>query len=178
MPTRQTLWPTRWLMTDERIGDRLCRAIERLPKGGGVVFRHHATPPEERAALARRVAALCKERGLVLAVARDVVLARAVGAVLVHNPVGDPSGLAVSCAVHSLEQAEAARGADLLFVSPLYPTSSHPSATALGLELALAIARAGGGAAIALGGMDEKKGRAAIAAGFHGWAAIDAWLGA
>lgn len=164
-------------MTDERIGDRLWRAIERLPKGGGVVFRHHATPPEERAALARRVAAMCKERGLMLAVARDVALARAVGAALVHNPVGDSVGLKVSRAVHTIGEAEAARGADLLFVSPIYPTSSHPDAPALGLQQALAIACGGGGAAIALGGMNEARGRAAIAAGFHGWAAIDAWLG-
>jgi thiamine-phosphate pyrophosphorylase len=177
MLTRQTPWPTRWLMTDERIGDDLWRAIGRLPSGGGVVFRHYATKPGERAALARRVAALCAERGLVLAVAGDVALAQAVGAALVHNPVGDPGGLAVSLTVHSLSEAEAVRSADLLFVSPLYPTSSHLGTPALGLEKALEIARAGGTTAIALGGMDEKKGREAMAAGFHGWAAIDAWLG-
>jgi thiamine-phosphate pyrophosphorylase len=177
MPTRQTPWPTRWLMTDERVGDELWRAIERLPAGGGVVFRHYATPPDERAALARRVAALCEQRGLLLAVARDVPLARAVGAALVHNPIGDAGTLSVSRAVHSLNEAKAARGADLLFVSPVYATASHPGAPALGLEQALTIAHAGGGAALALGGMDEAKGRAAMAAGFHGWAAIDAWLG-
>ena len=99
MPTRQTPWPTRWLMTDERIGDGLVRAIGRLPTGGGVVFRHHATLPDERAALAGQVAALCAERGLVLAVAADVALARAVGAALVHNPLGDSAELAVSYAL-------------------------------------------------------------------------------
>ena len=73
-------------------------------------------------------------------------------------------------------EAEAARGADLLFVSPVYPTRPIRARPRLGLERALAIARAGCAPAIALGGMDEEKGRAAIAAGFHGWAAIDAWL--
>jgi thiamine-phosphate pyrophosphorylase len=163
-------------MTDERIGDGLARAIARLPTGGGVVLRHHATLAEDRAALAQRISALCREYGLVLAVAGDAALARAVGAALVHNPVGEAGGLAVSRAVHSLGEAQAARGADLLFVSPVYLTSSHPGAPALGLEKALAIASAGGTTAIALGGMDEEKGREAIAAGFHGWAAIDAWL--
>ena len=51
--------PTIWLMTDERVGD-LLGAIRRLPRGAGVVFRHYATPAEERRRLwraVRRVAA-------------------------------------------------------------------------------------------------------------------------
>jgi thiamine-phosphate pyrophosphorylase len=162
-------------MTDERIGERLWQAIDALPRGSGVVFRHHETQPPERASLAARAAAACEERGLVLAVAHDVGLARTLGAALVHNPDRDARGLAVSRSAHSIEEAQAARGADLLFVSPLYATASHPGANLLGLDQALAIARAGGTAAIALGGMDEEKGRKAMAAGFHGWAAIDAW---
>ncbi|MEJ8630952.1 hypothetical protein P0F65_16040 [Sphingomonas sp. I4] len=37
-------YPVTWLMTDERLGDGLWRALARLPPGSGVVFRHHATP--------------------------------------------------------------------------------------------------------------------------------------
>ena len=41
MFARQTGWPHCWLMTDERMGDRLWAAIDRLPIGdGGVVVRH------------------------------------------------------------------------------------------------------------------------------------------
>ena len=42
-------------------------------------------------------------------------------------------------------------------------------------EAMTALAEAAGVPAIALGGMDEARGAAAIAASFHGWAAIDAW---
>ena len=83
MPARQTL-PTIWLMTDERLGERLWDAIGRVPEGGGVVLRHHRGDR----ALAERVAAACTARGLMLAVAGDVALARAVGAAMVHNPDG------------------------------------------------------------------------------------------
>ena len=58
--------PDRWLMTDERQGEALWRALERLPRGGGIVFRHHATPTPERARLFARVAAVARRRGLVL----------------------------------------------------------------------------------------------------------------
>jgi thiamine-phosphate pyrophosphorylase len=81
MPDRQTL-PAIWLMSDQSMGDALWRAIERVPSGGGVVLRHHRSD----LAFAKRVAAACRERGLMLAVAGDVVLAREIGAPMVHNP--------------------------------------------------------------------------------------------
>jgi thiamine-phosphate pyrophosphorylase len=171
MPTRQTL-PRQWLMTDERLGQALGRAIERVPRGGGVVLRHHRSD----AALGERVAALCRERGLMLAVAGDVGLARHLAAHMVHNPAGDAGDLLVSRSVHSAQEALAARGADLLFVSPLFPSVSHPDRAALGLAGALALAQLAGVPAIALGGMNQARGEEAMAAGFLGWAAIDAWL--
>jgi thiamine-phosphate pyrophosphorylase len=171
MPARQTL-PSLWLMTDERIGAALDAAIERVPPGGGVVLRHHRS----NAALGDRVASLCRERRLMLAVAGDVAFARQLRAAIVHNPVGDAGELLVSRSVHSRGEALAARGADMVFVSPLVPSASHPDRANLGLEEARALARLAAAPAIALGGMDAARGAAAMAAGFHGWAAIDAWL--
>lgn len=179
MIARQREWPRQWLMTDERMGDRLWTAIDRLePKIGGVVFRHYASDPGTRAVLARRVADICRRRALVLAIARDEQLARALGAELVHNPAERPFDLPFSRSVHSLEQAEAARveGAALVFVSPVHPTRSHPGEKPLGKPLALRIARAAGTPAIALGGMDARKFAGLKRDGFYGWAAIDAWL--
>ena len=76
MFARQTGWPRSWLMTDERMGDRLWDAIERLPIGdGGVVVRHYALGSESRASLAKRIAAVCDKRGLLLAIAQDADLA-------------------------------------------------------------------------------------------------------
>ena len=144
MTTRQTDWPRQWLMTDERLGERLWEAIDRLPPGhAGIVFRHYATGAPERAELGARVADLCGTRRLSLAVARDQDLAEQLGADLVHNPAR-PSELPFSLAVHSMEDAEAARttGAALVFISPVYPTRSHPGQAALGVELAKQLADA------------------------------------
>jgi thiamine-phosphate pyrophosphorylase len=170
MPNRQTL-PAIWLMSDSSMGEALWRAIERVPSGGGVVLRHHRSD----LAFAKRVAAACRERGLMLAVAGDVVLAREIGAPMVHNPDGEAEGLLVGRSVHDPREAKAAAGAELVFVSPLFATRSHPGAKALGMEQALLLVRMAGVPAIALGGMDEKRGNDAIRAGFHGWAAIRAW---
>ncbi|QIL01568.1 thiamine phosphate synthase [Sphingomonas sinipercae] len=176
MTARHSLWPTRWLMTDERIGERLWPAIGRLPAGGGIVFRHYGLGADERRRLAERVAADCRDRGLVLAVAGDEALARAVGAALVHNPL-EPGGLPFSRSVHSLREAMEAKaqGAALLFVSPVHATRSHPGQRQLGEAAAVEIAKAAGVPAIALGGMTEERFEG-VAGAFHGWAGIDAWL--
>jgi thiamine-phosphate pyrophosphorylase len=168
-------------MTDERMGERLWEAIDRLPiKRSGIVFRHYQSPREVRAALAERVAEICNRRSLTLAIARDAELARTLGADLVHNPAELPVGMPFSRSVHSLEEAEAAKaeGASLVFVSPVYPTSSHPGRKALYRPAALKIAKAAGVPAIALGGMDALKSARLQREGFYGWAGIDAWLDA
>jgi thiamine-phosphate pyrophosphorylase len=122
------------------------------------------------------VASLCRARGLLLAVAGVGAFARQLRAAMVHNPVADAGDLLVSRSVHSRGEALAARGADLVFVSPLFLSASHPDQAGLGIEEALGLAMPAGAPAIALGGMDAARGAAAVAAGFHGWAAIDAWL--
>lgn len=167
-------------MTDERIGERLWIAIDRLPEGdGGVVLRHHATPAFERAELARLVGERCKARGLTLGVARDVGLAERVGAGLVHNPADVPRLLPVSRSAHTLQQAVAAvaAGASLIFLSPLFKTRSHPGQATLSRQLAAEIAAASSVPVIALGGMNEARFAERKDDGFYGWAGIDAWTG-
>ena len=179
MNARQRDWPRAWLMTDERMGDRLWEAIDRLPiKHSGIVFRHYRTPPVTRAALAGRIAEICRRRSLMLAIAGDEDLARTLRADLIHNPAEPPVDLAFSRSIHSMEEAEAAReaGAALVFVSPVYPTRSHPGQKPLGLARAKRIAEATGAPAIALGGMTEFKFPRLEREGFYGWAGIDAWL--
>jgi thiamine-phosphate pyrophosphorylase len=179
MTSRQTPWPRAWLMTDERMGERLWTAIERLPiKDAGIVFRHYRTPPETRATLAMRIADICHRQSLTLAIAADMDLARSLGAGLVHNPTEVPRDMPFSRAVHSLKEAEAAKaeGAALVFVSPVYQTTSHPGRNPLYRPLAVRIAKAAGVPAIALGGMDSLKFARLGRDDFYGWAGIDAWL--
>jgi len=178
MSANQPPWPREWLMTDERIGKRLWEAIDALPSGAGIVFRHYATPDGARVALAWDIARHCRERGLTLAVARDVDLARQLGAQLVHNPSGEPDDLPFSRSAHSFEEARAAcdSGAALLFVSPVFPTSSHPGRRALGQDEAIRIAEVCPMPAIALGGVNRANFEPLRRGGFYGWAGIDAWL--
>ena len=164
-------------MTDERMGERLWVAIDRVPAGsGGIVFRHYALDPAQRLGLGTQVAALARKRKLTLAVAGEPLLAERLGAQLVHNPRG-AANLPFSLSVHDEREARAAReqGADLVFVSPVYPTRSHPGATALGAEQAARLAAMAGCPAIALGGMTFGK-FWELDDAFHGWAGIDAWL--
>jgi thiamine-phosphate pyrophosphorylase len=176
MDTRQQSWPRIWLMTDERMGNRLWEAVDRLPDGAGIVFRHYSLSADRRDELATRMAETAKRRGLTLAIAGDLGLAKGAEARLVHNPAGDAAGLAWSRSVHNLEEAEAAKGAALVFVSPVFATASHPGPRPLGPKLAAKIARAASAPAIALGGMDAQKFAQLEREGFYGWAGIDAWL--
>jgi thiamine-phosphate pyrophosphorylase len=166
-------------MTDERFGDQLWETLGRLPDGeAGIVLRHYKLPPDERRALAVDMAQACRVRGLVLAVASDVRMAEAVGADLVHNP-RETTSLPISMSVHTPDQAARARdvGAALAFVSPIFATRSHQGQPPLGSERAVTLAKTARVASIALGGMDAGRFAALPPGAFHGWAAIDAWLG-
>ena len=180
MAANQPPWPSEWLMTDERLGERLWQAIEALPTGAGVVFRHYGLTHAARLDLGLRIARCVTERNLVLAVAGSRQLAEQLGATMVHNP--DAAGtLPCSMAIHDEAEARLARlaGAVLVFVGPVHPTRSHPGAPVLGPERAAKLARLSGCPAIALGGMSARRFRqlqSAFRSSFHGYAGIDCWL--
>lgn len=172
MDDRQTpaafVWPSEWLMTDARLGEALWEILERMPADSGVVLRDLA--------MADAVARICRKRGLILAVSRDTALAERLGAPLVHNPIR-PTTRSFSRSVHNETEALQAKadGAALMFVSPVFPTRSHPGAASLGIDESQRLAALAGIPAIALGGMDRARFRALRSCGFHGWAGIDAW---
>lgn len=170
MPRRQPL-PTRWLMTDERLGEALWEAVARLPRGGGVVFRHYGLPQAERRRIFAKLAKVAHMRQLTL-----VRAGRGFGyEASVHNSLG--RGLRTASA-HSRREAVAAvrRGAKVVFVSPVFATRSHPGARTLGVRRLRAIYAGLPVIAIALGGMDEARFRRVRPLGIDGWAGIDAWL--
>jgi thiamine-phosphate pyrophosphorylase len=157
-------------MTDERQGDALWGALERLPRGG-VIFRHYGLAKEERRTLFERVRRVCRRRRLLLIVAGEA-FGRADG---YHGrgPRRAP-GLRTAPA-HDLGEIRSAEraGAALIFLSPVFPTRSHPGARALGRMRFALMARQSRVPVIALGGMNER--RARHLPGAYGWAAIDAW---
>lgn len=167
MRPRQPL-PRLWLMSDERQGADLLAAVERLPAGAGIVFRHYSLPPTERCALFEVVREAARRRGLVLVTA-DPPSGRADGA---HNRRG--CGLRTASA-HSLREIRRAerRGADLVFLSPVFRTRSHPDRPPLGPRRFARLAGQTTLPVIALGGMDESRFRRLR--GAYGWAGIDVW---
>ena len=165
--------PSVWLFTDERQGEALWAALERLPRGAGVVFRHYKTP--DRAALARRVRTICRRRGLMFVVAGPPSLARAWRADGAHGRF--PGTL--TAPAHGMTELVAARrgGARLAFLSPLFATRSHPGGRPLGRLRFGALARRAPLPVAALGGMTARRARQLAALGGSGWGAIDAWGG-
>ena len=96
-----------------------------------------------------------------------------------------PEAAALTCAAEDSEWGaeadysavvrllEERAGADLLFLSPLFPTHSHPGAPALGRARFAALARGARPPVIALGGMRAGHARGLALLGASGWAAID-----
>ena len=164
--------PHLWLMTDERMGESLWTALGQVPRGSGVVFRHYGLRPGERRALFVKVARIARRRGLVLIRAGGEWLGW--GESGVHAQRG--AGLRTWPA-HSRREAMAGvrAGADLLFVSPVFPTRSHPGTRALGRARLGLMIRGLGVPVIALGGMNARRAASLQALGIYGWAAIDAW---
>lgn len=168
--------PTLWLMTDERQGDGLWAALARLPRGAGVVFRHHRTPAAARRALFERVRRVTRRRGLLLILAGPPGQAIGWKADGAHGRAGHRRAarpLVRTASAHNAREIAATR-ADFVFVSPVFPTRSHPGAAALGpLRFGL-LARNARLPLVALGGMTRPRARRMARLGSHGWAAIDA----
>ena len=163
--------PRQWLMTDQRMGDALWTALAALPRGSGVVVRHHGLPLAERRLLLARIERIGRKRRLV------VLGAGMPASGGIHNGRRGARGL-LSRAVHDRRELVAAMRsrADCVFVSPVFATRSHPGARPLGpVRLGLLI-RGFVVPVVALGGMDASRLRRLRPLPIQGWAAIDAWL--
>ncbi|MBV9931944.1 MAG: thiamine phosphate synthase [Alphaproteobacteria bacterium] len=167
MRRRQPL-PRLWLMTDERQGEALWAALDRLPRGAGIVFRHYGLEERQRRALFERLRPEARRRGLVLVTAGRG-LPRADG---VHNRRGPGLRTASAHNLREIRRAER-RGAEILFLSPVFATRSHPGAGLLGPRRFARLARLTRLPVVALGGMDAA--RFDALRGAYGWAGIDAF---
>jgi thiamine-phosphate pyrophosphorylase len=166
--------PKIWLMTDPRIDD-LDVTIARLPKQSGIIFRHYELPKGERRALFKRVKKLAKRQRHLLVLADRPIVAWQWGADGAHDRSPFRSRGIRTVAVHSAREAALATriAADLIFVSPVFETRSHPRARGLGrVRLGLI---AGKQRTIALGGMTAIRAKSLSALKIYGWAAIDAF---
>jgi len=170
--------PGLWLMTDERIAQAaLLRAVARLPRGSAVVVRHYGLGEAARRALFEAVRRAGRRRGLMLLLAGDADQARAWGADGHHGRGRARRGRPWlhSAPVHDHRELVVAirAGADVVLISPLFATRSHPGAPPLGPARFAALARRAGVPAIALGGVRRRHAALVRRLSARGLAAID-----
>lgn len=185
MPRRQpgkSAPPRIWLISDARNDAVLERAIARLPRGAGLVFRHYHLGEADRRARFDRLAKLIRSRGGVIVLAADAATARRWRADGVYGSPGGGAagGLIRLVTVHDpreLRRANALRGRDAqALISPAFETRTHPGGETLGVPRFAALARLSRLPVIALGGMTRSRARQ-IAKTIDGWAAIDGLSG-
>ena len=166
MRRRQTL-PRLWLITDPRGGDPVA-ALKRMPHSSGVVLRHFELAVDERRRLYDDVRAETRRRRGIVLVAEPPRAGRAWFAL-------DPeSGLLAHIVHNRRELVEAQRsGADLIFVSPVFVTRSHPGARALGVARLGLLLSGNRIPAYALGGLTAAQSKRLQGLPIAGWAAID-----
>ena len=156
----QPCLPAVWLISDARNDAGLARALARLPRGSGFIFRHYHLPPAARQARFRTLAALARRRGHIVALAGTARAARRWGADAAYGP---PAALARGPALvrlvtaHGLHELRQARRADAILLSPVFATRSHPGAGGLGTLRFALIARWARCPVIALGGMNPAR---------------------
>lgn len=170
--------PRLWLFTDQRNDSQLERAILRMPRGSGIVFRHYHLDERSRRKRFECVRKLARRRGHIVFLAGSSALARLWRADGVHGGVSCRSshlGLLRSVPVHNPQEIHQANraGAAIFFLSPIFTTRSHPGQRPLNPVQARRLAALCNGAVIFLGGMNRRLYRARKMQLIHGWAAID-----
>lgn len=179
-----------WLFTDARLGQCTLAIAAQLPPGSGIVVRDDHLSVGQRWRLTRQLVRIAKARRLVVLLAASPAVAQRWGAdgvylrrpVVRHAAQAKKIRLLVSMPVHDRREARKARraAADVAFISPLYPTRSHPRGATIGAREFAVCARLAGASPVALGGMTAPRARRLrhqlAASGVHpGWAAIDDW---
>jgi thiamine-phosphate pyrophosphorylase len=146
MRRRQTV-ARQWLII---AGEEAVTAARRLSRGSGILLLGPLPSGEMR-----RLRQVARQRGLAIATEQRRATAR------VHDG-------------RELRTALLA-GTEMILLSPLYPTRSHPERKPLPRMRAAALARLAGRKLIALGGMNAGRYRKVAPLGFTGWAGISAF---
>lgn len=170
--------PAVWLISDARNDAVLEETLRTLPAGSGFVFRHYHLGDGDRRARFAALLALCREAGHTVLLAGPAKLAESWGADGCYgaaSQLGLRADLLRCATVHDEAEIVAANAgrADAVFLSPVFPTRTHPGAATLGPERFRQLAALSKAPVIALGGMDADR---AAALGWPRWAAIDAFL--
>lgn len=174
MAQGQTL-PLLWLLSDERNDAGLEQALDALPRGSGFVFRHYHLPPEARRDRFDELSQMARDHDHRVILAGNVANGAAWGADGVYGAVEAvapfAAGLRLGTA-HNGDELQAANAARLdgVFLSPVFPTRSHPGSQVLGAQGFSVLAQQALVPVIALGGMTAARAREL---GWPRWGAVD-----
>ncbi len=174
MTQGQTL-PALWLLSDRRNDAGLNDALARLPRGSGFVYRHYHLADNVRRQRFGELAALARQRDHLVILSGTAEQAEQWLADGLYGPadrLGQPGGRLRLATAHSGDELQAAieARADGVFLSPVFPTASHPGAPVLGAMGFHMLAQQSTIPVIALGGMDARR---AEELGWPRWGAID-----
>lgn len=172
--------PRALFVTDpSRTGD-IAGIASRLPRGFGLIWRHFGAP--DRHATGRKLARICRQRGVILLVSADPALAARIGAAGVHWPEAMLKG-ARRRHVHLIETASAHSagaihrahrlGVDAAILSPVFPSRSPSAGKPLGPLRFRQLVRAARIPVYALGGLNADNASSAMTHA-AGWAAVEA----
>lgn len=169
--------PDVWLVSDARNDAALDMALSRLPAGSGLVYRHYHLDARARRRRFDELLRAARRAGHLVLLADEADVAAAWGAQGTYGPPGESgtgAGLLRFAAAHDADEVDLANrtGADGLFLSPVFPTRSHPGGKCLGVPRFRELAARSGIPVIALGGMTAERARAME---WPRWAAIDAF---
>ena len=166
--TRNHPLPLIWLLSDARNDAGLEEALRRLPPGSGFVYRHYHLAKRERRARYDALYEQAKRRGHTVILAGDADW----NSDGTYGSVSRGSTGLFLATAHDVAELEAAAraGADAVFLSPVFPTASHPATPTLGREHFLRLANRSDIPVIALGGMTAERAREL---GWPRWGAID-----
>ncbi len=167
--------PLVWLLSDARNDARLEAALTELPQGSGFVFRHYHLAGEQRRARFDQLAQFCAAHRHLVILSGDIETALAWGAAGVYGPIenlANHPGLLRLATVHNGEEIDRANQAavDGMFLSPVFPSRSHPDGATLGAAGFHILAQRATRPVIALGGMNAAR---AAELDWPRWAAID-----
>jgi thiamine-phosphate pyrophosphorylase len=175
--------PALWFLTEEDRSEDPLVAARRLPPGTGVVLRHYHAP--DRVGLALALAAIARERGLILLIAADPALAATIGAHGVHFPrwavrhrAGPLARGIITASAHGAGELKTAQaiGANAVFAGPVFETRSHKGAQGLGPVRFSALVRKSAIPVIALGGIAPANAGRLLGSGAMALGAIGALL--
>ncbi|MEM9988709.1 MAG: thiamine phosphate synthase [Pseudomonadota bacterium] len=167
------------LFTDDRRQRDIISALKQLPSAQlipplGVIFRHDGLPPAARQTLGEEARHITQMKGHYFIYARG----RLKGADGHHGGHRSSFGF-TTMPVHNLREGQQAQSRhhalDLGFISPLFPTQSHPGAPALGVVKGANMAKALPFPCFALGGITPTTAKRLVGSPFQGIAALGAF---